>query len=168
MTEPNWITAELLHDVVAQAQASPRKRKNFNFHPTEDAMCHRLVNAMEPDSYIAPHRHLDPNKDETILLLRGRMGVVFFDESGEVTGDAVLDLAGARLGVTIPVGVFHSLVAFDPGTIFFESKAGPYRALSDGEKAPWAPREGDAAAVEYLSRLRSRFVQEPSISPAGC
>ncbi|MES2356013.1 MAG: WbuC family cupin fold metalloprotein [Pseudomonadota bacterium] len=158
MNEINWITAELLRDLVAQAQSSLRRRKNHNFHADDEAICHRLLNAIEPDSYIPPHRHLDPNKDETILLLSGRLGIVFFDESGNVTSDAVLDPGASRFGVTIPVGMFHSLIGLTPGTVFFETKAGPYHPLTEEERAVWAPLESDGAAVAYLATLRRRFV----------
>jgi cupin fold WbuC family metalloprotein len=158
MIEPNWITAQLLQDLVVQAQASPRRRRNHNFHTGEEAICHRLLNAVEPDSYIAPHRHLDANKDETILLLTGRVGIILFDESGGVIGDAVLDPAASRFGITIPVGMFHTLVSLTSGTVFFEAKAGPYHPLSEQERAPWAPLENDSASAAYLMTLSKRFV----------
>ena len=50
----------LLDEVCAEAAASPRRRKNRNLHPADDHPAHRLLNAMQPDSYIPPHRHLDP------------------------------------------------------------------------------------------------------------
>ncbi len=57
------------------------------------------------------------------------------------------------LGVTIPVGVYHTIFALESGSVFFESKAGPYAPLLDAEKAPWAPQEGDADAAAYLAKL---------------
>lgn len=157
MSEPNWISTEMLRDLTARAMAAPRRRKNHNFHTGEAAPCQRLLNAVEPDSYIPPHRHLDPDKDETIVLLSGRIGIVFFDETGTITGDAVLDVAASRFGVTIPANTYHSLVALTTGSVFFEAKAGPYRPLAENERAPWAPNESDAAAPAYLATLRRRF-----------
>jgi hypothetical protein len=77
----------LLDAVCAEAAASPRRRKNRNFHPRDDHPGHRLLNAMQPDSYIPPHRHLDPNKDETFVVLRGSIGVVIFDDDREGGAD---------------------------------------------------------------------------------
>ena len=157
MSEPTWITTELLRDLTALAAAAPRRRKNHNFHGDESALCQRLLNAVEPDSYIPPHRHLDPSKDETIVLLSGRIGIVFFDESGNVTSDAVLDVSASRFGVSIPSNIYHSLVSLTTGTVFFEAKAGPYAPLSENERAPWAPGENDSAAAAFLATLRRRF-----------
>ena len=49
------LTTELLRQVSEQAISSPRLRKNHNLHPSDDSRCHRLLNAIEPASYIRPH-----------------------------------------------------------------------------------------------------------------
>lgn len=157
MSELSWISTELLRELSAQASSVSRRRKNHNFHRDERAPCQRLLNAVEPDSYIPPHRHLEADKDETIVLLSGRLGMLFFDNNGNVVGDAVLDPSAARFGVTIPASMYHGLVSLATGTVFFEAKAGPYRPLSEDERAPWAPSEGDSAAQAYLATLRKRF-----------
>ena len=46
-----------LFKVIAEAQDSNRKRKNFNFHKTFDDPINRMLNAIEPGSYIQPHKH---------------------------------------------------------------------------------------------------------------
>ncbi|HEY4370574.1 MAG TPA: WbuC family cupin fold metalloprotein [Burkholderiales bacterium] len=151
------ITRQLLDEVSAEAAASPRRRRNRNFHAANEDAAHRLLNALEPDSYVLPHRHLDPGKDETIVALRGRFGLVLFDEQGAVQSTAVLAADGATLGVNIPHGTYHSLVALEPGSVFFEAKAGPYVAVTDAERAAWAPAEGTPEAVVYLERMRGLF-----------
>jgi cupin fold WbuC family metalloprotein len=112
---------------------------------------------VEPDSYIPPHRHLDAGKDETILVLRGKFGLVLFKPDGTVAATVLLEAGGEALGVNIPHGQFHSLVALAPGSVFFESKAGPFVPLSAAEKADWAPAEGADGAREYLSKLLELF-----------
>ncbi len=157
MREIQLINQELLDQVSGQAQASPRRRKNYNFHVSEIDSCNRLLNAIEPDSYIQPHCHYDAEKDESLVVVRGRVGVVFFDAHGTVTSKAVLEPASAAVGVNIPHGVFHTLVALVPGSVFFEAKAGPYAPLTAREKAPWAPVEGDPQAAAFLARLKQLF-----------
>ena len=147
----------MLDALCAEASASPRRRKNRNFHPTDAHPGHRLLNAMQQDSYIPPHRHLDPNKDETFVILRGAFGLVLFDDAGEVAQMLLLRAGGTTLGATVPSGTWHTLIAFEPGGVFLEAKAGPYLPLSDAERAPWAPAEGDAAAADYLEALTARF-----------
>lgn len=151
------INRELLDRVSSLAQAAPRRRKNHNFHAAENDPCHRLLNAIEPDSYIQPHCHRDPSKDETIVAVRGRVGMVFFDEQGAVTSRTTLAPAGEVVGVNVPHGVYHTLVALEPNSIFFEAKAGPYAPLAPEEKAAWAPAEGDPRVAAYLARLQQLF-----------
>ena len=150
------IDQKLLDQLSAQAAENPRLRKNFNIHTSDDFCCHRLFNAIEPHSYIRPHRHLDPVKDETFVIIRGKLGVIMFDEEGEVLEKAVID-AGDVSAVDIPHGHFHTAVSMEPGTIFFEAKAGPYLPLTDREKAHWAPEEGTPEAAAYLESLRKLF-----------
>lgn len=156
------IDAALLDAASRLAAGSPRLRRNHNFHASDADACNRLLNAIEPDSYVRPHRHLDPAKDETVLVLRGRVGVLEFDTAGRVSGSALLQPAGEIMGVNVPHGTFHSLVALEPGTVFFEAKAGPYAPLLPAERVAWAPEEGSADAPRYLEWMRGHFA-----APAG-
>ncbi|MGD9787525.1 MAG: WbuC family cupin fold metalloprotein [Sulfuricellaceae bacterium] len=154
------LVSQSLLDAVSQTAAeSPRRRMNRNFHDTNEAPCHRLLNAIEPGSYIQPHRHLDPNKEESIIVLRGAVGVVFFDDAGQVLGTARLVPGGENVAVNIPVGAYHSVLGLEPGTVFFEAKAGPYLPLLPAEKAPWAPGEGDAGAETYYAGLLAQVMK---------
>ena len=152
-----FVTQELINKVSAQAKQSPRLRKNYNFHNTDQDVCHRLLNAMEPGSYIQPHRHLDINKDESLVVLRGRFGVIIFDDKGNVEEKAILDPAGDVMITNMPHGIFHTLISLEKGGVFFESKAGPFTPLSQDEKAHWAPAEGDKSSEEYLAALTRLF-----------
>lgn len=152
------IDGDLLDRTTREARRSARLRKNHNFHEADDASCHRLLNAMEPGSFVQPHRHLDPAKDETFVVLRGSFGLVLFDDQGQVTQTAFLRADGSTLGATVPSGTYHTIVAFEQGSVFFESKAGPYRPLTDEERAPWAPAEGAPEAETYLQSIETLFV----------
>ncbi|MCK9285802.1 MAG: WbuC family cupin fold metalloprotein [Rhodocyclaceae bacterium] len=151
------IDRALLNEVSGEAVASPRRRKNRNFHPSDDFVAHRLLNAIEPGSYIAPHRHNDPHKDETMVVLRGRLGLVEFDAAGAVLRTTELAAGGEALGCDIPHGTWHTTLALEPGTVFLEAKAGPYLPLTADERAGWAPAEGAAEATPYLATLAAHF-----------
>jgi len=151
------IDRALLDEVSREAVASPRRRKNRNFHPADDYPAHRLLNAIEPGSYIRPHRHLDVSKDETMAVLRGRLALVTFDDDGGIVGGAVLGHGGEAVGVDIAHGTWHTVFALEPATVFLEAKAGPYRALLAEEAAAWAPAEGTPEAGAYLAQLLRLF-----------
>ncbi len=146
----------LLDELCVEAAASPRRRKNRNFHPRDDHPGHRLLNAMQADSYIPPHRHLDPDKDETFVVLRGALGLFIFNDAGEVIQSVKVGAGGTAFGVDIPHGTWHTAVALAPDTVFLEAKAGPYLPFTAAEKAPWAPAENSPEASAYLAGLKRR------------
>lgn len=160
MNPARLIDAALFADVCAAARASPRRRRNHNFHRQDGDACHRLLNAIEPGSYVRPHRHLDPAKDETIIVLRGRLAALLFDDAGKVTQAAVLAPGGDCAGIDIPHGRYHTLFALEPGTVMFEAKAGPFLPLGAAEYAPWSPPEGTPEAAVFLAELVSRLAPE--------
>jgi cupin fold WbuC family metalloprotein len=112
---------------------------------------------MEPDSYIQPHRHLDTNKDETLIAIRGKMGLITFDSSGNIEETVFLEPNGQTVLVNIAHGTYHTLISLEEGSIFFEAKGGPYLPLTPDEKASWAPEEGNPSAPEYLHYLKKIF-----------
>lgn len=148
------VSPELLHQLTEAARTSPRLRMNHNLHPSDQSRCHRLLNAIEPASYIRPHRHLDPEKDEAFILVNGRLGVILFSDSGAVTETVILSRQSGILAADVPSGVFHTAVSLETGTVFFEAKSGPYLPLNGAEVAAWAPAEGDSGALQYLEQLK--------------
>ncbi|MCE4057412.1 WbuC family cupin fold metalloprotein [Pseudomonas sp. Au-Pse12] len=156
MTGPSFLDQALFSDLAEKAAANPRGRQHHNFHAMEEP-CHRMAVGLQPSTYIAPHRHLSADKAETLLVLKGRLGVLIFDEAGQVQSQRVLQAGGDCVGVDLPAGVFHGLVVLEPDSLMFECKAGPYRPVSEGEQAYWAPREGEPGVAEYQAWMRAHF-----------
>ena len=125
---------------------------NDNLHAMADPI-HRLLNATEPGTYVQPHRHGTPPKVETLCVLRGRGAVLLFDDAGHVTDRAILGPGGPTLVVEVPANTWHTLIALEPGTVWFEVKAGPYAAPTREDTAAWAPAPGDERAGAYLGEL---------------
>jgi cupin fold WbuC family metalloprotein len=147
------INNQLLNEVSSRAKASPRRRMNYNFHTDCSDTLQRMLNAMEPLSYIQPHKHENPDKREAFFALRGRFVVVEFDDTGTVTNHILLDPLNGNFGAEIPERTYHTIVALDPGTVAYEFKDGPYTPIDDKNFAPWAPKEGSENVEDYLSGL---------------
>jgi len=137
------------------ALANPRGRQNLNLHGDYADLCQRLFNAVEPGSYIRPHRHSDPPKPECFVVVRGRFALLLFDDAGRVTQRLELAPGGPVVAADLPAGAWHTIVALESGSVFFETKPGPYTPLTDKDFAPWAPAEGSAAVGEYLKEVLS-------------
>lgn len=135
------------------AATAARRRRNLNLHVDYLDPCQRLFNAVEPGSYIRPHRHTDPPRPECFLAVRGRFALLLFDAAGAVTESHLLAPEGPIVAAEVPAGTWHALVALEPGSVFFETKPGPYVPLTDKDFAPWAPEEGSEGVVAYMKRL---------------
>ena len=61
---------------------------NYNFHQSLDDKCHRFLNAVEPGTQVPIHRN--PTRDETFVLLRGRVRVTIHNDDGSVKDCVVL------------------------------------------------------------------------------
>ena len=114
----------LLDKVTAQAKASPRLRMNYNFHQSLDEKCHRFLNAVELGTEVPIHKH--PTKDETFVILRGKVRVTTHRDDGSIIEDVVLCAEEGRYGVNIPKGVWHKLESLESGSVIFECKEGPF------------------------------------------
>ena len=148
------LDSALLASVLERARQSPRLRTNHNFHRSLEDNPHRFLNVMLRGTYIAPHRHLDPPKSESFLVLEGEAAFFTFDDRGAVTATYLLG-RDAR-GIDVAPGVWHTLAVLSPHAVCYEVKPGPYSAANDKDFAPWAPREGDAGVPAYLESLVRR------------
>ena len=137
--------------LIESARRSPRLRTNHNFHRAMEENPHRFLNVMLRGTYIAPHRHLDPPKSESFLVLEGEVAFFTFEDSGDIA--SVHRLGRQAIGIDIQPGVWHTLAVLGPHAVCYEVKPGPYSRANDKDFAPWAPREGDPAAAGYLARL---------------
>ena len=147
------MSAALFERVLGEARSSPRRRMNFNFHATLDENPSRLLNVLLRGSYIRPHRHSDPPKAESFVVLEGRIVVLIFDDAGRIEQRYALGRGDAALGIDIAPGIWHTALALSEHAICFEVKPGPYVQAMDKEFAPWAPSEGDPRCAEYLETL---------------
>ena len=118
------IDKQLIDDVSMQAKQSDRLRMNHNFHQSLEDKCHRFLNAAEPGTVVEIHRH--PTKDESFVLLRGRVRVNTYNDDGSVIESVILYPEEGLYGVDIPKGVWHNVECLESGSVFFECKEGPF------------------------------------------
>src|SRR5262245_12439381 len=152
------LDSALISSLVERARQSPRLRTNHNFHMSMDDNPHRFLNVMVRGTYITPHRHRDPPKSETFIVLEGRLAFFIFDNAGQVISTHVL--GRNAIGIDIQPGIWHSLAVLTPHAVCFEVKPGPYSAANDKDFAPWAPMENDPTAASYLEKLLSCVAPE--------
>jgi len=141
-----------------KASESERGRANLNLHRSYTESVQRFFNAIEPFSYIRPHRHLQSGQDELLLAIRGDMCAVFFDDYGVITDYHRLQpvtngLIDRNVAIEILPEQWHMVFSFEPQSLLFEVKAGPFDERFAKEFAPWAPCENTLEADAFLSDI---------------
>ncbi|QLA15192.1 WbuC family cupin fold metalloprotein [Desulfolutivibrio sulfoxidireducens] len=150
---------DLLERKCRDAAQNPRGREIHRFHTEDEDSLQRMINALTPGSYVRPHRHLDPPKAETFVILRGALAVVVFDDEGRCRDEDLILLKrgrGAYLADIRP-GTWHTVFALTPEAAAFEVKSGPYLPGAAKGFAPFSPPEGTPEAEIYLMDLEDRF-----------
>lgn len=157
--------SEYLSKLSADAKRNCRRRQHQNLHSTYEEPFQRLFNAIEPESYIRPHRHCSDSKDELLIAIRGLMALLIFDDDGRVLQivyfgvDSVADsgVDSVAAGVEVPPKIWHTVIALEPGSVLFEGKCGPFDLCHPKDLAPWAPAEATDSAMEYLNELKKKL-----------
>lgn len=150
---------DLFAAVAAEASRSPRLRRNHNLHAEPDPV-QRFLNALQPGTYVRPHRHCraEPGAGfECFVVLQGAIGLLVLDEDGRVLAQERLEAGGPLRGVELAENQFHTLVALEPDTVMFELKQGPYSPTADKDFLTSFPAEGEPAAVAQELAWRALF-----------
>ncbi|WP_322609015.1 WbuC family cupin fold metalloprotein [Pontiella agarivorans] len=146
------ISSGLIRQVLDGSRSSARKRMILPLHKGDAALLQRMLNAVQPGTYIRPHRHT-ADRAESIIVLQGAIQFLRFDDCGEIVQSLEVRAGSSVFGVDIEGGIWHSFLAVEPDTVLFEVKPGPYDPETDKEFARWAPSEFSAEAEAYLQNL---------------
>ena len=139
------------------ASKNERMRFHQNIHESVSDPCQRLFISMLPRSYVIPHRHTQPAKSETFIILQGCVGLIFFDDDGGIRNSTKLGTDCDLQICDIPPGVWHTAISFQVGTVFLETKPGPFDPISPVDVASWAPPYGSSEIDSYLDTLYQHF-----------
>lgn len=117
------IDEKLLKQLFNQAAVNPRLRMNFDLRTSSEDGSQRMLNALLPGTRVPRHRH--PYSSESVVVIRGAMDEILYDDSGAETERIHLSPALGNYGCQVPAGVWHSVEVFEP-TLIFEAKDGRF------------------------------------------
>lgn len=123
------LSATLLDELSAQAKASPRLRMNFDLRNSPEDQSQRMLNALEPGTVMPIHRHR--NSSETVVVLKGRVKWLYYNDKGELTDTFVVAPNSDLIGLSVPMRQWHSLECLETGTVILECKDGAWEALEE-------------------------------------
>lgn len=120
---------KLFDSILPAAESSSRGRMHYDLRTQafEEGRCdtsQRMLNVLTPGTVIPIHRHNDTS--ETVIVLRGAVEEVFFDNEGKVIERHELRYGGPCPGIQVPRGVYHTCRCLEPGSVIFEAKDRAY------------------------------------------
>ena len=138
------ISDSLLTELHGKAAESERLRQNYDLRTTQEDGSQRMLNVLEVGTKVPIHRHLKTS--ESVVCIEGCLDWVFYEEmagvdsggpvhDGETAADESQFVETVRFkvcprekvyGIQVPKGTWHSIVVYEPSTIF-EAKDGAYQ-----------------------------------------
>ena len=123
------IDKEILDRLTAEAKGCERLRMNFDLRTSSDDKSQRMLNALEPGTKVPIHRHR--STAETVIIIRGKVKEILFDENGNVAEEIMMEPGGDCPVLQIPAGQWHTIESLESGTVIFEAKDGAFAPLSE-------------------------------------
>ena len=123
------IDKQVLDQLTGQAKDNARLRMNLDLRTSSNDTSQRMLNALEPGTVVPIHRHCSTT--ETVIIVRGKVKEILFDEAGNVTEEILMEVGGNCPALQIPAGQWHTIEAIESGTVIFEAKDGAFAPLSE-------------------------------------
>ena len=120
-----------LDDLTSKAKESPRLRMAMDLRNTPEDNSQRMLNALEPGTVLPIHRH--HVSSETVVILRGKIRWIFYDDNGNETESVTLDANGEPRMLNVEKDRWHSLECLESGSVLYECKDGAYHPLEEDE-----------------------------------
>jgi cupin fold WbuC family metalloprotein len=144
-----------LNTLKTAVKASAKRRARINAHADGEDALHEMIIAIDPTSYIRPHKH--PGKSEAFHIVEGEVDIVVFTDDGEIDRIVSLGPPGGRRAFYYRMSnaFFHTLIIRSDLLIVHEITNGPFRP-SATVFAEFAPddREVEQAAAYQAGLLQ--------------
>ncbi len=101
------IDDNLFEQLQKEAHDAPRLRMNYDLRNSETDDSQRMLNVWLPGSKLVVHRH--QNSNETILLLKGKMDVVLYNDEGKETERYQMGGDSGIYGINVKKGCWHTV-----------------------------------------------------------
>lgn len=151
------VSLAMLQELVERSnKLPPPGTMRLCLHPDKDALLQEMYIVHQAGSYLRPHRHTD--KDESCLVVLGKMAVFFFTDQGEVQDVAVYGNPGSPFPfhARIPRNHWHCQFVLAPQVLFLEMTTGPF-VREAMEFAPFSPAPQSSGIREYMAWLAAKI-----------
>jgi len=143
------INKKLFIELIENAKNSPRKRSHKNFHSDYKELVQRLFIGLIEGTYVRPHKHPQSFKWEMIIGVKGKTGLLIFDDNGIIIRRLTLS-PESSLGIELPPNTWHTVFPINDESVIMEIKEGPFNSNDPCDFAEWAPEEASEKCDHFL------------------
>lgn len=116
--------SDFLDELTEKAKCSPRFRMHYDLRDSEIDESMRMLNALEPNTVVPIHCHIDTSED--VICIRGCVEEVLYDNKGIEIARFRLSPKSGVMHCHVPIGVFHTCLSLESGSVIIEFKNGKY------------------------------------------
>lgn len=150
---PVHVDAKVLSELIQLYENNGRESVRLCLHSSTEKPHHDMIVLLPRGKEVHPHAH--PHKEETLHIMKGTLGLIHYDENGEITDSFKLEPGDL---FRVPAGFFHWTLPLSEYVIFHETAPGPYHPETGLLRAPWAPDPSDLEECErWLTRAFHLF-----------
>lgn len=147
------LSDQMIEDGLKASRESERLRIILPIHREQNARVQRMINFLQPGTYIRPHKHSLHHASESLVLIQGSIRFFTFDEGGDVLTENEIHSKPIPGVIDIEPQVWHSFIVLEEDTVLFECKKGPYDAETDKIFAEWSPEKGSDDVEGWMKRF---------------
>ena len=150
-----------IDQLIELASINKRKRIRFCVHKTPLEDVHEMFIVHPYGAYVRPHLHV--NKIESMLVLKGEVDFVVYNDEGTV--QKVIQMGELNSGKifynSLREATYHTLLIRSEWLGFLEGTQGAFDR-KDTMFPEWSPEENDTVRVkEYLTELERELINGP-------
>jgi cupin fold WbuC family metalloprotein len=121
-----FVGTEMIDELAKIASFTRKKRARICMHSNERSSTHVMIIALEPDSEIKPHSHIQ--NDEFYYLIKGELELVKYNEQGvELENIHLKPLnVGTMTMCKMPSKTIHTVKSVKETAIYIEITNGPF------------------------------------------
>jgi cupin fold WbuC family metalloprotein len=153
MSHLRTVNLELIEELKQKALASERGRAHYTFHEPQEYL-QRMVNVLTELTYVAPHKHANPDKAEHFVVIEGKVACISHDDEGNIQEVVMIGPDEETVSVDIRPNTYHTFVCFSKTAVMLEFVEGPYDAATHKKFAPFAPGEENPNKHDYVTKLK--------------
>ena len=140
------VDSEYITYLKTLAQKDSSKKCTMCLHNDTRLHVHEMINVYPKGTYVRPHMH--PFKTETKIMIEGKLLLVIFDDTGEITDKFVMDKDDI-FTFRLDRGIIHTNIPLTD-IVFHEIIEGPFVGKDDNVFPEWAPEQCDNDGVDRI------------------